>query len=41
MVAQALADRLSRHGIHYGWVVVAVAFVTSLTTAGAMGLPVR
>jgi sugar phosphate permease len=39
MVAQALADRLSRHGIHYGWVIVAVTFLTSLTTAGAMGLP--
>jgi MFS family permease len=39
MVAQALADRLSRRGIHYGWVIVAVTFLTSLTTAGAMGLP--
>src|ERR1700674_5343938 len=39
MVAQALADRLSRRGIHFGWVIVAVTFLTSLTTAGAMGLP--
>jgi sugar phosphate permease len=39
MVAQALADRLSRRGIHYGWVIVAVTFLTTLTTAGAMGLP--
>ena len=39
MVAQALADRLARRGIHYGWVIVAVTFLTSLTTAGAMGLP--
>jgi sugar phosphate permease len=39
MVAQALADRLSQRGIHYGWVVVAVTFLTTLTTAGAMGLP--
>ena len=39
MVAQALADRLSRRGVHYGWVIVAVTFLTSLTTAGAMGLP--
>ena len=39
MVAQALADRLSRRGIHYGWVIVAVTFLVSLTTAGAMGLP--
>ncbi len=38
-----LADRLNaifeRRGIHYGWVVMAVAFLTMLTTAGAMGLP--
>ena len=39
MFAQALARRLSRHGIHYGWVVIAVTFVTALTTAGAMGVP--
>ena len=39
MVAQALADRLSRRGVHYGWVIVAVTFLTSLTMAGAMGLP--
>jgi sugar phosphate permease len=39
MFAQALAQRLARHGIHYGWVIVAVTFLTTLTTAGAMGLP--
>jgi sugar phosphate permease len=39
MLARALAQRLARHGIHYGWVIVAVTFVTTLTTAGAMGLP--
>jgi hypothetical protein len=39
MVAQALADRLSRRVIRYGWVIVAVTFLTSLTMAGAMGLP--
>jgi len=39
MLARALAERLARHGIHYGWVIVAVTFLTSLTTAGAMGLP--
>ncbi len=39
MLAQALADRLARRGIHYGWVIVAVTFLTTLTTAGAMGLP--
>ncbi len=39
MLAQALARRFSRHGLHYGWAVVAVAFLTTLVTAGAMGLP--
>ncbi len=39
MLAQALARRFSRLGLHYGWAVVAVTFVTSLVTAGAMGLP--
>src|SRR5580658_9407066 len=39
MLAQTLARRLSRHGVYYGWVVVAVIFVTSLTTAGAVGVP--
>jgi sugar phosphate permease len=39
MLARALAQRLARHGIHYGWVIVAVTFLTTLTTAGAMGLP--
>ncbi|MGO8833682.1 MAG: MFS transporter [Roseiarcus sp.] len=39
MFAQALSRRLSRHGVHYGWVIVAVIFLTSLTTAGAVGLP--
>jgi len=39
MFAQALAQRLSRRGVHYGWVVVAVIFLTSLTTAGAVGVP--
>ena len=39
MFAQTLARRLSRRGIYYGWVVVAVIFLTSLVTAGAMGVP--
>jgi len=39
MLAQPLSRWLSRHGIHYGWVVIAVTFVTMLTTAGTMGLP--
>ena len=39
MLASVLAPRLARLNIFYGWIVVAVAFVTMLTTAGAMGLP--
>ena len=39
MLANALAQRLSRYGIHYGWVIVAVTFLTALTTAGAVGVP--
>jgi MFS family permease len=39
MLADLIAPRLARLNIHYGWIVVAVTFVTMLTTAGAMGLP--
>src|SRR5260370_585712 len=39
MFAQKLAARLARRGVHYGWVVVAVTFITALTTAGAVGVP--
>ncbi len=39
MFAQALANRLARSGVHYAWVIIAVAFVVSVTTSGAMGLP--
>ncbi|WP_158816799.1 MFS transporter [Methylocapsa sp. S129] len=39
MFAQALAQRLSRYGVHYGWVVIGVTFLTALTTAGAVGVP--
>jgi MFS family permease len=39
MLAQALARRFEKSGIHYGWAVVAVTFAVSLVTAGAMGLP--
>ncbi|MBE7203927.1 MAG: MFS transporter, partial [Parafilimonas terrae] len=39
MLAHRLDAVLRRHGIHYAWVVMAVAFLTMLTTAGAMGLP--
>lgn len=39
MFASLVAPALARRNIHYGWVVVAVTFLTMLTTAGAMGLP--
>jgi hypothetical protein len=39
LARQPSAPRLARAGIHYGWVIIAVTFVVSLTTAGAMGLP--
>lgn len=39
MFASLIAPYLARRNIHYGWLVVAVTFVTMLTTAGAMGLP--
>jgi MFS family permease len=39
MVSDRLASSLAARGVHYGWVVAGVAFLTSLTTAGAVGLP--
>ena len=39
MLANALASRLNRMGIHYGWIIVAVTFFSSLCMAGAVGLP--
>jgi sugar phosphate permease len=39
MLSQVLASAMARRGIHYGWVVVAIAFLTMLATAAAMGMP--
>ncbi len=39
MFAAALAVRLQRRNIHYGWVMMAVTFFTMLTTACALGAP--
>jgi hypothetical protein len=33
MFAQALARRLARPGVHYGWAIVAIVFLLALTTA--------
>ena len=38
MFAQALARRLSRAGVHYGWAIVAIVFLLALTTNGCMGI---
>jgi MFS family permease len=34
-----IAALLARRGIHYGWIVAAVTFLTMLVTAGAVGAP--
>jgi sugar phosphate permease len=39
MFAQQVSDWLKGRGIHFGWVVAAVTFLTMLTTAAALGLP--
>jgi MFS family permease len=39
MMSSRLAAAVARRNINYGWVVVAVTFLTMLVTAGAMGAP--
>lgn len=39
MFAQHIAGGLERRGMHYSWVVMAIVFLTMLTTAAALGLP--
>ncbi|MCD0416207.1 MFS transporter [Rubrivivax sp. JA1024] len=39
MISDALAAALARRNIHYGWVMVAVTFLTALVNAGAVGAP--
>lgn len=39
MLSSRLAALLSRRDIHYGWVMVAVTFLTALVSAGAVGAP--
>jgi predicted MFS family arabinose efflux permease len=38
-LSDRLAARLAARNIHYGWVVVAATFLTSITAAGAVGAP--
>ena len=39
MFAARLAPALARRGVHYGWVMVALTFLTMLSTAATMGSP--
>ena len=39
MLAATLAPWLSRRGIHYGWVMVALTFLTTICTSAAVSLP--
>jgi predicted MFS family arabinose efflux permease len=39
MIAQMLANQLSRRGIHYGWVMVVLAFFTTVFSSSAFSLP--
>src|ERR1700722_4418371 len=39
MVSSTLAAALERRNIHYGWVIVAVTFLTTIVTAAAMSTP--
>src|SRR5512143_1996604 len=39
MISNQLAAILGRRNIHYGWVMVAVTFFTSLVSAGTVGAP--
>ncbi|HEX7988026.1 MAG TPA: MFS transporter, partial [Duganella sp.] len=39
MFALSLSNWLRRRGLHYSWVIVAVTFLTALTSSAALGLP--
>jgi len=39
MFALSLSNWLRRRGLHYSWVIVAVTFLTGLTSSAALGLP--
>src|SRR5476649_2148435 len=39
MFAQAFSGWLDRRGIHFSWVIVAITFLTALTSSAALGLP--
>ncbi|MYN41871.1 MFS transporter [Duganella sp. FT109W] len=39
MFAQPLSDWLQRRGLHFSWVIVALTFLTALSSSAALGLP--
>jgi hypothetical protein len=39
LIADALKARLSRAGIHYGWVMVAIAFLTTVFSSAVGSVP--
>ncbi|GKS96758.1 MFS transporter [Acidovorax sp. SUPP2825] len=39
MLSHSAARWLQRHGIHYGWLVAGITFLTMLTMSAALGLP--
>ncbi len=39
MLSARLARSLALRDVHYGWIMVAITFVTMLATAAAMGMP--
>jgi sugar phosphate permease len=39
MLAGIVQRKLAERGVYYGWVIVAAAFLVSVSTAGVMGLP--
>ena len=38
-MSSRLAASLARRGLHYGWVIAGVTFLTMLVTAGTVGAP--
>ena len=39
MFAQSFSDWLQRRGLHFSWVIMALTFLTALTSSAALGLP--
>ena len=39
MLAATLAPWFARRGIHYGWVMIALTFVTAVCSSAAISLP--